>query len=162
MQPEMRTLPDQRIVFVERRGYVEGAAFTKAATEAFNTLMGYVEANNLQGRTGAVIGYMPDDMNTVAMADQRYVACFAVLDDQPVPASPAVQEGTLPGGKYAVFTHKGPWATVVDTWMEGWNNWFPTSGMAFRPGGYPLEIYLNGGPEVKPEDLRTEVCLPVE
>ncbi len=35
-------------------------------------------ANSLHGRTGAVIGYMPDDMNTVAMADQRYVASFVV------------------------------------------------------------------------------------
>ena len=162
MQPEIRTLPDQRIVYVEGRGYVEGASFTKAATAAFGTLTDYVGENNLQSRVGAVNGYMPDDMNTVAMADQRYVACCVLLDDQPVPAAPAVQEGTLPGGTYAVFLHKGSWDTLGETWMAGWNDWFPTSGMSFRVGGYPMEIYLNDESVGQPEDLRTEVCLPVE
>ncbi len=87
---------------------------------------------------------------------------LSCTDDQPLARAPDVQEGTLPGGKYAVFLHKGPWNRVGDTWMEGWNNWFPTSGMSFRQGGYALEIYLNDGDDVPPEELRTEVCLPVE
>ncbi len=162
MEPEIRIMPDQRIVYVERRGFVDGSQFNKAATEGFTALMAYSAQNDLNSRIRAVIGAMPDDMMTVAKADQRYIACFAVADDKPLPSADGITEGTLPGGKYAVFLHKGPWSTLGETWMEGWNDWFPNSGMAFRVGGWPLEIYLNDSDDVAPEDLRTEVCLPVE
>lgn len=124
MQPEMRTLPDQRIVLVEGRGYVEGAAFGKAATEAFAALMSYVDRDGPPSSVGAVIGYMPDDMDTVALANQRYVACCALLDDQPLPPRPRCRRVRCPSST-SPSPAQGLMETLGETWTEAWSNWFP-------------------------------------
>ena len=67
----------------------------------------------------------------------------------------------LPGGKAAVFTHKGPYETLWQTWNKVYRDWLPASGEKLRDA-YPYEVYLNEKGKVAPEDLLTEIYIPIQ
>jgi hypothetical protein len=66
----------------------------------------------------------------------------------------------VPKGKWAVITHKGPYNTLWQTWNHIFSRWIHMSGLALRPGD-PFEVYLNNQRTTSPEDLLTEIYVPV-
>ncbi|KLU24096.1 hypothetical protein EOS_22025 [Caballeronia mineralivorans PML1(12)] len=63
-------------------------------------------------------------------------------------------------GRYAVFTHVGPYTTLHQTWKAAYRDWLPSSGEQLRDEP-PLEVNLNRPEVTPPEALRTEVWLPL-
>jgi AraC family transcriptional regulator len=160
MQPEVRTLPDMRIIYADRLGFADGS-FSAAAGAAFQALGIYVGKHNLQGRTGYAIGFTPDDMRTTPPEETRFRSCLIVTDNDPLPADDDVSEGVLDGGKFAVFQHVGPYNTVTQTWQRIMEEWVPSGAMAVRMA-MPFEMYVNDPANTPAEELVTEVCIPVE
>ena len=68
----------------------------------------------------------------------------------------------ISGGKYAVFSHKGPYTNLSDTYNAIFMEWLPDSGNELR--NLPsFEIYLNRDPRrTKPENLKTEIYIPIK
>ena len=66
---------------------------------------------------------------------------------------------TIPAGRYAVFTHHGPAATLRDTVAAIWNSYLPQAD--FRTTGAPdFELYPAGYDPTDPNG-RVEVWVPV-
>jgi len=78
-----------------------------------------------------------------------------------IPAEPPLTRYTLAGGDYAVLRHKGPYADmgVAYRWLYG--TWLPASGRSIRDA-VMFEAYLNNPREVAPNELLTEICLPLQ
>ena len=66
-----------------------------------------------------------------------------------------------PAGRYAVFTHKGPYSTLWQTWNAAYRDWLPSSGMHLRELE-PFEVYRNDKANTPPEKLVTEIFVPDE
>lgn len=84
----------------------------------------------------------------------------AVVTDGFAPKEPlTVVE--LDGGEHAVLTFAGPYSGLRDAYDYLYGEWLPQSGRqpADRP---PFENYLNTPRDTAPEDLRTEICIPLK
>jgi AraC family transcriptional regulator len=72
-----------------------------------------------------------------------------------------VKEKTA-GGRYAVFLHRGSHEGMGATYDAIFSAWLPTSGVRLREAPC-FDAYLNRDPRrTKPENLRTEIWMPVE
>jgi len=70
-----------------------------------------------------------------------------------------VQE--IAGGAYAVTTHFGPYSKLGDTYAALCGQWAPNSGYGIRSAPC-FEMYLTDPENTAPEDLVTDVYLPLE
>lgn len=66
----------------------------------------------------------------------------------------------IASGRYAVFTHAGPYTTLHRTWKAIYREWLPASGEQLRDDP-PIELNLNRPATIPPDALRTEIWLPI-
>ena len=62
---------------------------------------------------------------------------------------------------YAVLRHKGPYANMGAAYRWLYGTWLPASGRSIRDE-VMFEAYLNNPREVPPNELLTEICLPLQ
>ncbi|WP_136658318.1 AraC family transcriptional regulator [Nitratireductor sp. XY-223] len=99
-----------------------------------------------------------DDPNVVAEADLKSCAGFIVSDDTMLPKG--LDDVILDGGDCAVLTYKGPYGDIRVAYDHLFGHWLPGSGR--EPADAPCyEVYLNDPADTKPEDLLTEIRLPL-
>lgn len=67
---------------------------------------------------------------------------------------------TIAPGRHAVFTHLGPYDTLHLTWQAIYRDWLSTSGEALRRAP-PMEVSINSPDDVLPQNLRTEIWMPL-
>lgn len=153
MTPELRTVDPMPVLFVRRTG-----PYHQAAGEAFGILCGFAGPRGLLGPSTRVIGISHDDPNVTEESRLRYDACITVHRD--VKPEGDVAAKTIQGGKYAVFLHEGSYEGFQAAYDQIFRVWLPESGQTLREEPC-FEMYLNSPEEVKPEDLRTEIWLPL-
>ena len=125
---------------------------------AFEKLAATMAARDLFGQAGHMVGVYYDDPAATPPADLRSHAGFAVQAQTPV--APPLEAIPLRGGRHAVLTFKGPYAGLPAAYDQLFTNWLPVSGQ--EPADAPVfEIYLNSPMDTAPEDLLTEICLPL-
>lgn len=97
------------------------------------------------------------DMKTVPPEEQEALAGLTVGPQ--IMADEIVEIYEAPAGRYAVLLYKGPYA-LIGKGYEQLFAWLPSSGEepAHRP---MMEINLNDPRQTAPEDLLTELCLPL-
>ncbi len=66
----------------------------------------------------------------------------------------------LDGGLYAIFRHNGPYENFSQTYDQIYLHWLPSSGYELRDAP-PLEFYLNDPDSTRPENLKTDIYVPV-
>ena len=149
---EIRDLPSLRLAVVPHVGpYME-------IGRAFETLAGIAGPAGLFRADTATIGVYLDDPAAVPASRLRAEAGLTVADAVPLPAG--LGERRLPGGRHAVWTHRGPYVDLEEAYRRLYGEWLPASGeeAADRPC---FEIYLNDPRTTAPLDLVTEICLPL-
>ena len=148
----LRSEPARRLVTIPHRGpYPEiGRAF-----EQFSAL---ATARNLWPDLGPVIGVYLDMPGAVPDAELRsYAGAEYRADTTPEGLEPF----DLPGGKSAILTFKGPYVGLSAAYDSLFGGWLPQSGET--PADEPCyEIYLNDPRSTVPEDLLTEIVLPLK
>jgi AraC family transcriptional regulator len=66
----------------------------------------------------------------------------------------------IPGGKYAVFTHHGPYESLGRSYQRFFGGWLPKSGRELRDAE-AFEDYLNSPMNAKLEELLTRIHVPL-
>ena len=100
-----------------------------------------------------------DDPKVTETKNLRTDVCFTV----PVAVQPKGEIGVkeIPRGKYLVFRYKGPYSNLGAVYDTIYGHWIPESGYKISDArGY--EVYLNNPGNTPPEELLTEICVPVE
>lgn len=64
-------------------------------------------------------------------------------------------------GRYAVFTHIGPYTMLHRSWGAIYRDWLPDSGERLRDVP-PMELSLNSLADTPPDKLHTEIWLPIQ
>jgi len=149
----VRDLEPMRVAFSRHIGPYGGCGAT------WERLLTWAGSEGLVGQDTRFIGMCHDDPEITAPDRVRYDACITVDRD----VTPAGELGvqTVAGGPYAMATHFGPYGDLGRTYVRLVGHWAPRSGRELRP--LPcLEMYLNSPESTEPEDLATDVFLPLE
>ena len=105
------------------------------------------------------IAIYPDDPKVTAPDKLRSELSLAV--PQPVVPKGEIGVKDLAGGKYAVFRYKGPYTNMAAVYDTIYAHWIPEKEYKLRDA-YVYECYLNNPADTAPDDLLTEICVPVE
>ncbi len=92
-------------------------------------------------------------------ADMRAHVAVVIVDGFP-PDLEGLDYFDLQGGKHAVLAHKGPYATLAGAYAWFYGQWLPQSGEEPRDAP-PVEVYVNDPRKTAPDDLRTDIRLPL-
>ncbi len=147
-----RTEPARRVIALPHKGaYSEiGKSF-----EAFGALC---ESRQLWPQIGPVLALYLDSPDDVPEDQLRSYAGAEFRGDE---TPQGMEDMQIPGGKTAVLTYKGPYSGIEAAYHSLFGNWLPESGE--EPADQPCyEIYLNDPRETPPEELLTEICLPLK
>ncbi len=144
------------IAFVRHVGPYEGVG------EAWGQLMKWGWSKMIFGKPDT-FGLCYDDPDVVAPEKIRYDACMAVKPGTRVKAP--VETRDLPAGTFAVVEHVGPYEQFAEVYARlcGQLASEEVAGRRWRLADAPSrEKYLNDPRKTRPEDLRTEIWMPVE
>ena len=152
------------------RGMVDNNMM-RAAQQAFGELMQAVNGAGVHDQVRSYMSVVPDDPKGPDDPHCRFIAGLVFgysmatgsgQCEQPdgLPLSGTLNWQPIASGRYAVFTHVGPYTTLHHTWKAAYRDWLPSSGEQLRDEP-PLEVNLNRPEIIPPEALRTEVWLPL-
>ena len=143
--------PLTRVAFIRHLGpYGEvGSAWAK--------LFAWAGPKGLVGRSTRILGVVHDDPEVTPSDKVRYDACIVVDDCFKPEGDFGLQEI---GGEYAVATHQGPYASLGETYVRICGQWLPSSGRELRSAA-TVEIYRNSPQDTRPEELLTDIHLPL-
>lgn len=137
----------------------------KLLGQAWERLMKFVYRHQMKhGKTMLsentwAIGIAYDNPEVTPINKLRSDACVSVIDE--VELEPGIERKTVAGGKYAVFLHKGSYDGLGETYKNIFGGWVRGNDAQLRDEPV-FERYLNRDPKrTKPENLRTEIYLPI-
>lgn len=153
--PEATTkdLPAMRLAAIPHIGAYMGIG------AAFQRLFQTAGPAGLFGPGMLMLGVYHDDPRKVAQDKLRSHAALSIAEGRPIPAG--FEEVRTAAGRYGVITHKGPYDGLPATWKWIHDVWMPKH-CADRMDAPALEIYRNNPMNTKPQDLVTEICVPVK
>lgn len=153
--PEMKKIEEIKVLFIRRTG-----PYGEAAAAAWGALMGFAYSRRLMTGETLLVGISHDNPHITPENHIRYDACITF----PGEIKPEGEVGieNIAGGRYAVFLHRGPHEGLGATYDAIFTGWLPAGGARLREAPC-FEVYLNRDPRrTKPENLRTQVWVPVE
>lgn len=152
MEPSTRDQPQLRVACLPHSGpyYLIGQAFGRL--EPIATAAGLFDAR------AQMIGIYYDDPATTPAPDLRSAAGILVTSTTPLP--PGLTEVTLAAGRFAHIRHIGPYDTLPATWDRMKGGWLAKQNLRRREGP-SYEIYVNNPRNAAPEQLLTDIFVPV-
>ncbi|WP_432799369.1 AraC family transcriptional regulator [Poriferisphaera sp. WC338] len=126
--------------------------------ELWQKFMGIMGSKGMLNHPLETIGMGHDDPEVTPPEKLRYDACLVVPEDFQAEGEVGVQ--TIPGGRYAIATHHGAYEGLRQAYGDFYGKWLPGSGEAPRELP-PFEKYINSPMNTKPEDLITEIYMPL-
>jgi AraC family transcriptional regulator len=153
MKIEIANLPAQRIAFIHHVGPYDQVG------PAFEALMTWAGPRGLIVPGSKVLGVSYDDPSITPADKIRYDAAITVDGDVEAEGEVGIRE--IPGGPYAVVCHQGPYSDLGTTYDFIYGRWLPASGYELADAP-PFEYYLNHPESTDPEDLLTDVHVPLK
>ena len=153
MKVEIVKENDVRVAFVRHTGPYDQCG------SAWEKLCEHLGAAGLLGGSPRFIGLSYDDPEVTPADKIRYDACIEVDPGFQPEGQIGVQ--ILPGGSFASTTHFGPYENLNNTYAALLGRWLPGSGRNFKLDP-TREVYLNDPESTDPEDLVTDIFLPLE
>ncbi len=149
---EITTSPARRLMAVPHRGpYIE-------ISKAFEKLGAIVASRDLGRHVSGMVGVYYDDPAAVDAANLRSHAGLVVGADLPV--ADGLDDVRLPGGRTAILRFKGHYSGLPAAYDYLYGTWLPASGHEARNSPV-FEDYLNSPMDTAPDDLLTDICLPL-
>ena len=153
MKVEIKKIEKMRVAFVRHVGPYDQVG------KAWDHLCMYLGKDGHLGSGSQFLGICYDDPDVTAPEKIRYDACITVDENFEPEGDIGVQ--IIGGGEYAVTTHFGPYNKLGLTYNKLFGHWLLNSDRKLRSEPC-LEFYLNDPDGTEPEELLTDVCLPLE
>lgn len=161
LQPTIRDLPAQQLLCATERGVINND-MSAAAQRAFARLFPAAEKLGLTSRMTGCLAICPDEKKGPDDPDMRFIAALAFEGPAPdLKATPDISCETIAAGRWAAFRHVGPYNTLWQTWGAIYRDWLPTSKVRLRDAA-PYELYVNDASKTAPEQLITDIHIPIE
>lgn len=153
MEVTLKTIEEKKVVFIRYIGPYSGCI------TAWNSLCMWAYPLGLCTKDAEYIGVCYDDPQVTPSDKIRYDACITVSEE--IEGQGEIGTQVLSGGEYAVTLHKGSYDNLESTYAQLMGQWLPESGREFRESP-SFEIYLNDPQETPPDELLTEIYLPLK
>jgi AraC family transcriptional regulator len=153
MNVHIKNIEPMRVAFMRHVGPYDSVGATWSKLLPWLGKEGWIAGDSL------FVGVCHDDPEVTPSAKIRYDACVTVNETFLPSGEIGVQ--TIAGGAYAVTTHFGPYHKLGDTYTRLFGHWLPRSGRELRSTPC-FEIYLNDPESTEPEDLLTDVYVPLQ
>jgi len=152
MNVTIETMPELRVATVHHVGPYN------RISEAFQRLGGIAGPAGLLRPDAMMLAIYYDDPETKPAEELQSDAGITVPESMPLPRG--IGEKRLPAGRYARTTHLGPYDSLGDTWSRLMGEWLPKSGKRVGNGS-GFEVYRNNPSNARPDELRTDLYLPI-
>ncbi len=152
MNVTIKRIEPMRVAFVRHVGPYHQVG------KAWDTLCTFLGKEGRLGGDSQFIGLSHDDPEVTPPDKIRYDACVTVGADFRPRGDVGVQ--VIAGGDYAVMTHFGPYEKLNESYTKLLGQWLPRSGRGLCSGP-SLEFYLNSPESTAPEDLLTDIHVPL-
>ena len=126
---------------------------------AFQKLSAIIAARSLSSHVEGVIAVYHDAPGSKPDRDLHSHAAVIMASPFP-PDIEGLDYFDLVGGRHAVMQHHGAYATLGSAYEWLYGKWLPHSGEEPR-NAPPIELYVNDPRTTPPEQLRTDVRLPL-
>ena len=155
MRAQIKKLPELQLIAARGVG-----KYADSAAEAWGKVMSFTYANKLMKPNVMMIGICHDDPQVTQDEHIRYDACVTVNGD--ISEHPELRQHTIEAGRFAVFLHPGSYENLPQSYDYIFAEWLPDSGYQLRDVP-SFEKYLNRDPRrTKPENLKTEIHIPIK
>ena len=148
-QVHVTTLPSQQVLVVRRQ--VTLASIAAGMDSAFSALWQHLSDSGVQPSGPPFVLYLGAPEGEFPIEVCVPVGPGAV-------GAQEIEARELPGGEGAVLVHHGPYDGLATSW-QALTQWVQDSGR--RPSGPPREVYVTDPSSTAPEDLRTELVIPL-
>lgn len=150
---DIRDLPEHRLAGLTHTGpYPE-------IGRVFEQIGAVFSARGCWEQARGMAGIYYDSPETVAPDALRSFGAVVVGTDFDMPDT--LDELRLPAGRHAVLRLKGPYTGLAAAWQHLYAVALPQSGAepADQP---PFELYVNSPFDTAPDDLLTDICVPLK
>lgn len=152
MKIRIETIAPKTVAYLRHRGPYDTCG------ETWAKLMPLLGERGYLGQAD-ILGLCHDDPESTPPEEVCYDACVEVKDGFEPFENLDLQ--TIAGGTFAVTTHQGPYNTIGTTYAALFGRWLPQSGLELRDHP-PFEIYLNDPEGTEPEELLTDIYMPLK
>lgn len=149
----IETIGPKRVVFLRHVG-----SYFECGT-TWGKLYAWAGPKGVLGPQTESIGICHDDPDVTEADKIRMDCCLTVADD--FTGEGDVQVQTIEGGDFAILRHQGPYDGLHDAYRWLFGEWLSASGRELRDQP-TFEIYRNSPQDTAPEDLLTEIHLPLK
>lgn len=154
VEPEYKKIEGMQLLSVRRNG-----KYREASTTAWQTLMQFAYQKGLFKQDTKLIGITHDFSEITDEEHIRYDAC--ITSDYSVDVSGDLQKTQIDEGSYAVFFHHGPYEDSSRVYSYIFGTWLHQTQYQLRDEPC-FSLYLDQDPrQVRPEELRTEIYIPI-
>jgi len=155
LKPRIKVINNKKVVYVQTIGKYGDENISKA----WDKIIEFAGKHKLLLWKFEGIGMSYDDPGITEEEKCRYEACIAV--NREIKPEGEIGFKIIEGGKYAIFRFKGPYTNFTKAYGYIYSVWLPRSGYELRnvPG---FEIYLNNPERTKPENLKTDLYIPIK
>ncbi len=157
--------PALHLAYVSHIGNYDTLNTTESEHVLFDRITELCASENIIRYPTQYYGIAFDDNNIRPNDDCRFYACVEV--HEPIKTKeikvPSFNTITIPQGKYAKFTHIGPYKQLNSLYEEIFHNILLNPEIRFRlnTSAYILEHYLNDIQNTPKEKLITEILFPI-
>lgn len=155
IESEVQEFPARQIAYL----ILSGAYMNLDYCGAWQRLWGYVKEQNLFSEGIEHLCIYQNDPKVTEQEKLRTDVCLVL----PRPAEPKGEIGVkqLPAGRYAVYHYRGSYENLKSVYDTIYSHLLPESG--YKLADAPVyEKYLNNPADTDPEDLLTEIHIPIE
>lgn len=156
LNPKIKIVSQRRVAFIEIKGKYGGDESHKA----WDKIVDFAKAGKILGWNTEAFSIYYDDPE-VAGVDNCLFDCCLTLRKSVAP-SEWVNIKQIEGGKYLVFRYKGPYENLWDVYNLIFQKYIVLLNK-YRVRDSPvLEKYIKYSVKTKPENLITEIYIPIE
>jgi AraC family transcriptional regulator len=154
VDPKIVILADKPIVYTKFKGEYTGNEYNNVWDNFWDVVM---QHHFLSWKPDVFSVYYDNPFETAA-SDCRAECCVATHKKSV--NKELVETKILPGGKYAMFRYKGPHQRLLEVNAFILKEWMANSNLTYRNSPL-IEKYINHYRYVAPENLLTEIYIPI-
>ena len=126
---------------------------------AFEQFSAIMTSRELWPHTRGMLGAYYDDPMETPVEDLRSLAGAVVDGEMEVPEE--MTEIRIPAGPLAKLRYKGPYSGLPKAYDYLYGRWLPENGHQPNNDVVSFELYLNSPMDRAPDELLTDICVPL-
>lgn len=156
LQPQIMKLNTQKVIsYPVGKSYQDKNNYLKTWDKIVNYKEKYIKKED----SGKYVSISRDNPLVTIEEQCRFYLGIIITGDYKPNGKFSIQE--IPGGHYAVFRHKGSYATLPELYRSIYEDWLPQSKYA-QNNSISFEVYQNAPRYTDISEWTTDVYIPIE